>query len=321
MGWSVLDAVPPRQLVTFARCFTTHDGEFHADEVLATAVLSSLWPDAARVRTRDRATVTAASVDQRTLVYDIGGRHDPEMRIFDHHQADGPLRADGTRYSAFGLIWQTYGTDWLRHLGIDEGLLAATHDDLDGAFVKAIDQFDNGVLSTASLGPVGSLTLPVLLGDLVPEGGTPDEMTAAFDVAVSLARNILERRARQSAVVAAARHEVEAALASQAGNPILEPPRNLPFTGVVQGSAGAHVRFVVYLGLREWVLRAIDLPGPQRGLRHPLPAAWAGLEHGALADVCGVPDAIFCHRNRFIAVAGSREGILEMARQALATEP
>lgn len=298
----------------------THDGDFHADEVLATAVLSSLWPEAERVRTRDRATVLAACADSTTLVYDIGGYYDLAMRNFDHHQADGPTRVDGTPFSAFGLVWQTYGIDWLRQLGVDEHLLTTTHEDLDGAFVKAIDQIDNGLVSTASLGPAGSLTLPVLLSDLVPEDGSPGQLNDAFDAAVTLARGVLERRAKRSATIAAAQSEVEGILAAQAGSPILELPRNLPFTSVVHGSAGQHVCFVIYPGHKEWVLRAVDLLGPHRSLRHPLPAAWAGLEYGALAEVCGVPDAVFCHRNRFIAVAGSRDGVFDMARQALATE-
>lgn len=55
--------------------------------------------------------------------------------------------------------------------------------------------------------------------------------------------------------------------------------------------------------------------------RRDLPAAWAGLEGEALAAVTGVPDAVFCHRARFMAVAGSRVGALRMAELALEPEP
>lgn len=299
----------------------THDGDFHADEVLATAVLSALWPDAVRLRTRDRTAVAAACADPQTVVYDIGGRYEPGMHNFDHHQTDGPLRSDGTPYSTFGLVWLTFGEKWLGVVGINPALVADTHADLDAGFVKAIDQIDNGVLSASGLGPVGTLTLPVLLADLVPHGHDPAEREeAAFETAVALTRGILERRARRSAGIAAARYEVEAAIVAQTDAPILELPRNLPFAGVLQGGIGSHVRFVIYPAQHEWVLRAVELPGAHRRLRHPLPATWAGLQHAALAQASGVPDAIFCHRNRFIAVAASHEGIREMARRALAVE-
>jgi uncharacterized UPF0160 family protein len=51
--------------------------------------------------------------------------------------------------------------------------------------------------------------------------------------------------------------------------------------------------------------------------RKDLPAAWAGLRDAELAAVTGVPDAVFCHNNLFIAAARSFEGILKMAQQAL----
>jgi uncharacterized UPF0160 family protein len=298
----------------------THDGEFHADEVLATAVLSSLWPEAALVRTRDRNTVMAACADPGTVVYDIGGRHDPAMRIFDHHQLDCPLRPDGTPYSAFGLVWKAHGADWLRHIGIAEGLVTGTHAEFDQGVVTAIDLIDNGVVSPDALGPVGHLTLPLLIGDLRREGDTPEGNAAAFEEAVSLARLILERRARRVAVIAAARGEVEAALVAQAYSPILELPRGMQCASAVHSPAGAHVRFVIHPRNKDWVLNAVNLDAPERGLRQPLPATWAGLEFADLAAVSGVPDAIFCHRNLSFAVAGSRDGILEMARLALASE-
>ena len=52
--------------------------------------------------------------------------------------------------------------------------------------------------------------------------------------------------------------------------------------------------------------------------RKDLPATWAGLQGDALAAATGVPDAVFCHNNLFIAACKSYDGMREMARQALA---
>ena len=125
-----------------------------------------------------------------------------------------------------------------------------------------------------------------------------------------------QRQGRGAALV----RNVEAALAAQADSSILELPRGMPYASVVHGAAGMHVLFVIHPRKNDWVLNAVSLAAPQRGLRQPLPAAWAGLEFAGLAEATGVPDAIFCHRNLFIAVAGSRDGVFELARKALETE-
>ncbi len=52
--------------------------------------------------------------------------------------------------------------------------------------------------------------------------------------------------------------------------------------------------------------------------RKDLPTPWAGLQGEGLAAATGVPDAVFCHNNLFIAACKSFDGIQEMARQALA---
>ena len=48
-----------------------------------------------------------------------------------------------------------------------------------------------------------------------------------------------------------------------------------------------------------------------------MPKEWAGLRDEELAKVTGVPDALFCHNGRFIAVAKSKEGALALAKLAL----
>ena len=51
--------------------------------------------------------------------------------------------------------------------------------------------------------------------------------------------------------------------------------------------------------------------------RKYLPKEWAGKENKELVSATGVEDAIFCHTGRFIAVAGSIEGIIQMAEIAI----
>jgi uncharacterized UPF0160 family protein len=52
-------------------------------------------------------------------------------------------------------------------------------------------------------------------------------------------------------------------------------------------------------------------------LRKSFPESWAGKVDGELAKASGVPDAVFCHNKRFIAVAKSRDGALALVKKAL----
>jgi uncharacterized UPF0160 family protein len=78
---------------------------------------------------------------------------------------------------------------------------------------------------------------------------------------------------------------------------------------------------VVYVvspaGPDQWNVKAIPPVRGDFGQRVSLPEAWGGLERQKLADVSGVPDAVFAHPARFICGAGSRAGAVKMAQLAL----
>jgi len=50
--------------------------------------------------------------------------------------------------------------------------------------------------------------------------------------------------------------------------------------------------------------------------RKSFPESWAGKRGNELVLATGVSDAIFCHRGRFLTVAGSKEGALALAELA-----
>ena len=71
----------------------THSGKFHADDVLAWALLLEFYnPDLELVRTRD-----AQRIKEADIVFDVGGIFDPQQKRFDHHQSSytGPLSSAG----------------------------------------------------------------------------------------------------------------------------------------------------------------------------------------------------------------------------------
>ncbi|SLN55650.1 hypothetical protein PSA7680_02895 [Pseudoruegeria aquimaris] len=296
----------------------THSGGFHADELLSSVVLTRLFPEADLVRSRDAAWITPAA---GRIIYDVGRAYDPEAGIFDHHQRPNPLRPDGQPYSSFGLIWAHFGRDYLRALSVPEEEIDTVHAAVDTGFVLPVDLVDNGAIEPSQAGVLAGLTLPSLLETLKPpfDARTEGADDAAFRAALEVARPFLEAAAAQAAAKRRAAAIVAEAIARAGESPILELPMGMPFRAAIEAAGADHLLFVVHP--REggdWALTTIRKGGNTFESRADLPEAWAGLNGAALEAVTGVAGAVFCHNARFIAVARSREAILEMAAQAVA---
>ena len=98
---------------------------------------------------------------------------------------------------------------------------------------------------------------------------------------------------------------------------ILELPMGMPFRAGVEKAGADHLLFVVHPRGGDWTLTTIRVGNDTFEARADLPAAWAGLTDAALDAAAGVSGAKFCHNGRFIAVASTREAILQMAELAV----
>ena len=67
----------------------------------------------------------------------------------------------------------------------------------------------------------------------------------------------------------------------------------------------------------QWGARAVPKAINSFELKSPFPASWAGLKGGDLSSVSGVSDAVFCHRDRWLANAKTKEGAIALAKIAL----
>ncbi len=294
----------------------THSGGFHADELLSSVILTQLFPDAEIVRTRDKKMIAPAS---GKIIYDVGGAYDSEAQIFDHHQRPGPERSDGQPFSSFGLIWAHYGRDYLTSLDVPADDIEAIHLKFDTKFVLPIDLLDNGAMEPSVAGPLSVLTLPSLLGSLKPvfDDPSPTADDDAFMSALPIARSFVEAQIRNLAAKFRSRQIVDKSIAEAGTSPILELPMGMPFRSALDDAGADHILFVVIPRGADWTLGGIKLSGDTFDQRADLPAAWAGLTDEALEEASGVKGAKFCHNARFIAVANSRDAIMEMAQIAV----
>jgi uncharacterized UPF0160 family protein len=287
----------------------THDGSFHADEAFAVAVLQLAHGTLEVVRTRDAAVHAAADVR-----VDVGMRSDPATGDFDHHQKGGAgERPNGIRYASFGLVWRELGRQLC-------GADAAVADKVDRVLVQGIDAHDNGQTLTGSLiDGVQPMTVGQAVSALNPlwdEDVTPAGHDALFARAVAMATAIVEREIAAASASARSTNLVRSAIGRAPDPRIIELDRGMPWHEAVVTEA-PEALFVVYPKTDGWGLQAVPRELGSFGNRKDLPAAWAGRTDADLAAVTGVPDAVFCHSARFIAVASSREGVGALARKAL----
>ena len=286
----------------------THPGNFHADDVFAVAVLELVHGPLEVVRTRDADAQAAADVR-----VDVGGRHDPASGDFDHHQKGGAgERENGLRYASFGLVWQEHGAALA---GSPEAAAA-----IDERLVCGVDANDVGqALIEPLIGDIRPMSVSGVIAALNPswdEQLTPAEEDERFAQAVALARGIVEREIAGAAAFDRARGLVAAAIRRAEDPRVIELDSNLPWREAVITTA-PEALYVVYPKADGWGSQAVPREVGSFENRLSFPADWRGRSGADLVAATGVPDAVFCHSNLFIAGARTLEGALRMADLAL----
>jgi uncharacterized UPF0160 family protein len=306
----------------------THSGKFHADDVWAVAVLDLIFPGSELVRTRDAKVIEAAD-----FAVDVGGIWDPDSGRFDHHQKGFQgARPSGVVYASAGLVWKTYGPRCVSLLAEQRTGCNLTPEQareiasaIDGDLVQYLDMSDTGAAKNAP----GGYGLSAVVSGFNP--GWLDEQAAGSAQAADALRLTRFRRAME--VIAdiignGVAYRVGAMLAVQqvrqserleGGRVLFLENAALPWAGIVRNEM-PDVLFVISHSLADqrYMIHTVPTSSETFDARKDLPTSWAGLQGEGLATATGVPDAVFCHNNLFIAACKSYDGIREMARQALA---
>lgn len=312
----------------------THSGKFHADDVFAVAVLDLLFPGCELIRTRDAQRIFAAD-----FAVDVGGIWDPKQGRFDHHQRgfDG-ARPSGVVYASAGLVWREHGARCVsliaqQQIGVTLSMEQAQQmaQSIDNDLVQYLDMSDTGAAKSAP----GSYGFSAVISGFNPTwldeqalANAADPQAAAeamridrFRQAMGLARDVLINGVRYRVGGMLAVEQVRNAERLENGRLLLLQNGALPWNSVVRHEM-PEVMFVIgyHAGEKRYTLNTVPVAADSFDARKDLPAAWAGLRDADLAAVTGVADALFCHNNLFIAAARSLDGILDLARQALAAK-
>lgn len=174
----------------------THNGKFHADEVLATAILKEIY-DIEVVRSRDPEVLSSLE-----LVYDVGGGE------FDHHDNDKIYRESGTPYAACGLIWRKFGRDVIRarDSSLTESDIDWVFKQIDAVLMEGVDANDNGVKTSETIIP--TMCISTIISGFNPPWYSHKDEDDAFHEAVSLASMVLDNTINQQFSIIKARSKV-----------------------------------------------------------------------------------------------------------------
>lgn len=289
----------------------THDGMFHPDDVFSVATLLLVLEDkpvfAKIVRSREETLINKAD-----FVVDVGSVYDESKERFDHHQEGGAgQRPDtGIKYASFGLVWKKYGALLCGSTEIAKML--------DTALVSSIDAGDNGQdIYKKNIPDVSPYLIDDFIYSLRPTW--QEEMSSVnerFNDAVAVAKQLLKREIVQCKARFLAEGFVKEAYDQSQDKRIIVLDKFYPSEKVL-AKFPEPIFSVTLRADGLWNVKAIRDDSSLFKNRKDLPEAWAGKRDGALSEITGVSDAVFCHNGRFLAVAKSKEGAIKLANLAL----
>jgi uncharacterized UPF0160 family protein len=155
----------------------THDTAFHADDVIAVAMLDYAGYTVSLTRTRNADILNEAKANPDAVVLDVGGVYAPDMLNFDHHQ-------DMSLQSAAGLIYTHF----------KDVICPAEAQPYFAEFISAIDAMDtnrDNIFATWDLLPKGFRNTSSLIGAFNGDMSNPEEQMEQFATAVAFAKLII----------------------------------------------------------------------------------------------------------------------------------
>ncbi len=286
----------------------THGGKFHADEVFATAFLSTIIDNPVVCRVLDVPT----DLKKDVLVYDVG------YGEFDHHMKDFNLRhASGVKYASFGLIFKKYGMDYLRR--VDEEYAEMVFTMLEKELVEGIDAVDNGEFPVINA-PYVYRSLDTIIGDFNCCWNEEVDNDIYFKQAVDIALMIFAATVKKCFAKASAKKIVDEAI-EKSTNHIMVLDKHLPFKDFVITSSNPKANDILFVitpsNRNGYNINTIPKSKDTYLTRCDFPKEWGGLIDDDLQRVSGIKSAIFCHKTLFLAVCGTLDDAYLMAQKAI----
>lgn len=290
--------------------FITHNGRFHYDELLATAILKKIYPEADVIRTRDQAIIESGDI-----VYDVGGVYDVSNHRYDHHQItfnDTFSDKYDIKMSSCGLIFKHFNTKLFEVYNVptDDLLYPKLVDKVYKEFFLYADAIDNGV-------NIFDKVTPRLISDIV---ALYNEDENGFDKAFFIVRTDFEKYMQNIVNFWYKRFKELENLIRNLNDYILITDKYFDVDLILEVEAlyNKNILYMVYPQDSEYKIRAINVASKNFELKKPLKKDWRGKRSQELEVLCD--GGIFVHATGFIGLNKTKEGAIRMCRESFIAE-
>lgn len=304
----------------------THNGFFHADEVVACAIFSLFHEDmqVEIIRSRD-IPYLENKVDE---LVDIGGGE------YDHHHRAGTggrgKRKNGVPYASAGLVWKDFGKKLVYQCACKlyenekptEKIISSVFKEIDEKYIQEVDKEDNGI-------PTSTHTFSFISSFLPAYGSNYSNFDDAFEHALNCTIEILKQVIFSSIAKSKAENDIYKMIIreNKLNNHILEiPSQNFPWLEAVihnnkeseNYSEWFPISFVIFpYPAGGWAAQCVP-PSLEEKFKQivPFPKEWSGKTLNELSNISGVKDATLCHSGCFFVRAQTKDSIISLCNKA-----
>lgn len=303
----------------------THSGIFHSDEVLAVAMLCLYNNDKEIVIKRSR---DAEELKKCNILVDIGGG------AYDHHQPGGNgKRENGIPYASAGLVWKDIGKEVIKKftanikLKEDWEMYNILKSEIDDEIISKVDAEDNGREQEKHIFSYIESFLPAWYEE--------QDYDKAFLEALSITTEMLQKEIKRRIEKLVAAEEINSRThfvfdEEMEKEPfllqnILElPNQKIPWleTVVKHNEKASNNKDKIDFVIFEypdggWAAQCVP-PSLEEKFKQRIsfPEEWAG-QTTELPKISGVEEATFCHNERFLVRAETKDAVKAMCVVAM----
>jgi len=283
----------------------THSGKFHADDVMATAILRLLLGDIKVTRTRDENILRKLD-----FVYDVS------LGEFDHHQLNKEIRENNIPYAACGLVWREFGSRIIQKFNsqLEENDIISIFDYVDKNLVQGIDATDNGIDIKSE---IKVTSISDIIQSFNPTWDSNDSIDEAFEEAVQYATEVIKRIISRQVSVIKASIVVNEAFQNRNINEIIVLKNGCPWLQqLLKIDLNNEVLFVISPddNNAEYKIQTVKKTVDTFEARKDILESIRGKSGEEINSIIKIDDAIFCHKAGFIASTKSMESALKIAK-------
>lgn len=285
----------------------THDGKFHADEVMACAITSLLFENVQIIRSRDEVELKEADI-----VFDVG--QNDMVRVFNHHDRNwDEFRPNGIPFASAGTAWQLFGVEILKSMNISNQIHIEVFNRIDNIMAE-IDAIDVGMDIDMKYG------ISPIISSFMPANGTNDEIEAAFNEALNFTKLYIIREIKAFQYMELSKFQAWEVLKSNQAIAIFDEA-NPSWREIINEhwNETSNVQLVVYPDTSGcWRVQSTPgentlLGGNGFAIRCKAPEEWLGKNN--ITDKFGNDkfEILFCHKGGFIGGTVTKDDAIRMA--------